>query len=185
MTPLHDEGHARPDVRRRFLKAGLGAGSAILTLQSRPVLGGQCVVTSSLTSLTHASHAAAAQLCSGKTPDSWAAAKTWPLPYISSHAGSQSPTDYIGNITLLKGSRFSDKKMMDVVKFKDDGGMQSLGRYTCAALLNARMGLTPVLNENGVRTMWNDYVLRGYYEPTAGIRWGAPQIIAYIQSTMG
>jgi hypothetical protein len=33
--------------------------------------------------------------------------------------------------------------------------------------------------------MWNSYLAAGYYEPTAGVRWGAPQIVAYIQTTMG
>ena len=38
-------------------------------------------------------------------------------------------------------------------------------------------------NEN-VGAMWNDLVNRGYYEPTAGIRWGAAEIVAYIKTTI-
>jgi hypothetical protein len=52
-------------------------------------------------------------------------------------------------------------------------------------LLNACTGRTPVLNETGVRMMWNDLVSQGYYEPTAGVRWTAPEIIAYLGTTMG
>jgi len=54
-----------------------------------------------------------------------------------------------------------------------------------AALLNARSGRTPVLTEATVRNMWNDLINRGYFEPTAGVRWGATQIISYIRTTMG
>ena len=35
-----------------------------------------------------------------------------------------------------------------------------------------------------VRAMWNDLMNRGYYEPTAGIRWGAAEIVAYIKTTI-
>ena len=48
-----------------------------------------------------------------------------------------------------------------------------------------RMRAAPVLSETTVRSMWNSYLAKGYYEPTAGIHWGAPQIVAYIKSTMG
>ena len=67
--------------------------------------------------------------------------------------------------------------------FAPDGN--GVGRYMVAALLNARSGRTPVLDETGVRTMWNDLVNHGYYEPTAGIKWTGAEIIAYLQSTMG
>ena len=56
--------------------------------------------------------------------------------------------------------------------------------YIVAALLNARAGRTPMLNETYVRAMWNDLINRGYYEPTAGIRWGATEIVAYIKTTI-
>jgi hypothetical protein len=73
--------------------------------------------------------------------------------------------------------------MLDVIAA--DSSAAGLGRYVTAALLNARAGRTPVLDEFGVRSMWNDVVNRGYYEPTAGIQWGPAQIVAYIRTTMG
>ena len=63
--------------------------------------------------------------------------------------------------------------------------MKSLGRYITAALLNARSGRTPVLSETTVRRMWNDVASNGYFEPTAGVRWGPSQIVTYIKSTIG
>ena len=41
-----------------------------------------------------------------------------------------------------------------------------------------------MLSETVVRNMWNDLISRGYYEPTAGIRWTAPDIVAYIKTTI-
>ena len=73
--------------------------------------------------------------------------------------------------------------MLDVIGADSSGA--GLGRYVVAALLNAKAGRTPVLSEFGVRSMWNDYVSRGYYEPTGGVQWGAAQIVAYLKTTMG
>jgi hypothetical protein len=61
--------------------------------------------------------------------------------------------------------------------------VNSLARYISAALLNSRAGLTPVLKPATVITMWNDYVQKGYYEPTAGVKWDAAQIVIYLQHT--
>jgi len=31
--------------------------------------------------------------------------------------------------------------------------------------------------------MWNEWVTKGYFEPTAGVQWTSSQIVAYIQGT--
>lgn len=82
---------------------------------------------------------------------------------------------------------FGDRTLLEVIDIGEGGGAGtvSVGRYIVAALLNARSGRTPVLDETGVRNMWNDLVNLGYYEPTAGIQWTAPEIIAYLKTTMG
>jgi hypothetical protein len=85
--------------------------------------------------------------------------------------------------TGLGGHVFSQKTMIEVIDLTS-GGLDSLGRYTVAALLNARSGRTPMLNETTVRAMWNDLMNRGYFEPTAGIRWGAAEIVAYMKTTI-
>lgn len=75
--------------------------------------------------------------------------------------------------------------MRHVMNLSDDGGTRSLGRYIAAALLNARGGRTSVLDEPYVRRMWNDFLANGFYEPTAGVHWGAAQIVTYLKSTIG
>ena len=65
--------------------------------------------------------------------------------------------------------------------YNDQG---KLGAHICAALLNAKMGWTPVLSEDAVKRIWYEYDTQGYYEPTSGVQWGAEQIVTYLKSTM-
>jgi len=96
------------------------------------------------------------------------------------------PTLYHCPTTGFGGRVFGNRSMMNVIDMTAGGtNIYTLGRYMVAALLNARAGRTPVLDESGVRNMWNDLINRGYYEPTAGVRWGAQEIVAYIRTTMG
>jgi hypothetical protein len=99
---------------------------------------------------------------------------------------THSATLYHCPTTGLGGRVFGSRTMINVVGMTGGASnLDTLGRYIVAALLNARSGRTPVLDEGGVRNMWNDLVHRGYYEPTAGVRWAAPQIVAYLKTTMG
>ena len=95
-----------------------------------------------------------------------------------------SATPFHCSTTGLGGHVFANRSMIEVIDMMQSGGLNSLGRYIVAALLNARSGRTPMLSETNVRAMWNDLVNRGYYEPTAGIRWGATEIVAYIKTTI-
>jgi hypothetical protein len=63
------------------------------------------------------------------------------------------------------------------------GGVNPLARHISAALLNAAAGLTPVLSETAVRTIWNEYVQKGYFSPTAGVKWSAAEIVTYLGQT--
>ena len=97
---------------------------------------------------------------------------------------SATATPFHCSTTGFGGHVFAKKSMVEVIDLMQSGGLNSLGRYMVAALLNARAGRTPMLNETNVRAMWNDLINRGYYEPTAGIRWGATEIVAYIKTTI-
>jgi len=103
----------------------------------------------------------------------------------ASTAGSYgSPTLYHCSTTGLGGHVFHNSTMLEVIDIIGASGFNSLGRYIVAALLNARAGRTPMLSEAVVRNMWNDLISRGYYEPTAGVRWTATEIVAYIRTTI-
>lgn len=96
-----------------------------------------------------------------------------------------SPTRFHSKSTGLGGKAFGNATMLDVLQQKAGGGAyQTLGRYVAAALLNAAAGRTPYLSEGMIRQVWNDVMVRGYFEPTAGVRWGPAEITAYLRSTM-
>lgn len=96
-----------------------------------------------------------------------------------------SPTKFHSKTTGLSGKVFDNASMVDVLRQNAGGGSyQTLGRYVAAALLNAAAGRTPYLSEGMIRQVWNDVMARGYFEPTAGVRWGPSEITAYLRSTM-
>ena len=232
-----DDGRPRSGDRRRLLQGTLAGGSVLMTVASRPVLGAVCYTASAQmsmpTSLVHTPI-----VCSGLTPEQWAAMGTqWPSPYVGTTTSGtvvKSMVDVSANTTDLKAAQtttqrrtsgsspttttttdtggttsgnllpgaqptpfhsattgfggrvFGNRSMMNVIGMTGyDSNLYTLGRYVVAAILNARSGRTPVLDESSVRNMWNDLVNRGYYEPTAGVRWSASDIVAYIRTTMG
>ncbi|MFI4888572.1 MAG: hypothetical protein ACHP7B_07455, partial [Burkholderiales bacterium] len=172
----------------------LAVAPVLMTVASRPVLGQSCVAASAMGSMpTSGTHAV--QFCSGLTPDQWKAiAGQWPTPYCGSAQQStyqslvynRQPTLFHCPTTGFGGRVFGSDTMLNVIGLTQGGrSLDSLGPYITAALLNARAGRTPVLNETGVRNMWNDLINRGYYEPAANIRWTAANIVAYLKTTMG
>jgi hypothetical protein len=178
-------------VRRQLLRGGLAAAPVLLTVTSRPVMGQACSMSigmsiSMKTSLTHECPPAL-----GLAPQQWKAKATqWPSPYCgavnhqASYLSYQQPTLFHCPTTGLGGSVYGDRTMLEVIDFQEGGhGIQSMGRYIVAALLNARAGLTPVLPESTVRDVWNNLINLGYYEPTPGVKWGPSEIIAYIKTT--
>jgi len=122
--------------------------------------------------------AAAAGYTAGTTTSSGGSTTT------SGSSYSVTATPYHCSTTGLGGHVFANKSMIEVIDIIQSSGLNSLGRYIVAALLNARSGRTPMLTETNVRAMWNDLINRGYYELTAGIRWGATEIVAYIKTTI-
>jgi hypothetical protein len=95
------------------------------------------------------------------------------------------PTRFHSTTTGLNGTVFGNHSMMQVLQQSAGGGAYAtLGRYIAAALLNAAAGKTPYLSAATIRKMWNDLLSSGYFEPTAGVRWSADQIVTYLSSTM-
>jgi hypothetical protein len=172
-------------TRRRLLKAGLAAAPVVAaTLASRPVLGAP-KGTASAGPSAGASVAPAKHASSGRSPEQWGETQTWPAPYCAADSsGAATVTLYHGSDTGLAGAAFAGSTMLAVMQLPDDDGVQTLGRYIGAALLNAREGLTPALGESAVRRMWNQFATQGYYEPVEGVRWDATDIVTYIRSTI-
>jgi hypothetical protein len=183
--------------RRRMIHAGLATGPVVMTVASKPVLGQTlaCTVSTIGSHTVLTSHTTTTCVpATGMSPEWWKShAATWPSPYCGvpvqglSYQGvtTRDPTAYHCPTTGLGGRVFGSHAMIDVIDLTSGGrNLDTLGRYTVAALLNARSGRSPMLSETVVRNMWNDLIHRGYFEPTAGVRWGAPEIVAYIKTTI-
>ena len=93
------------------------------------------------------------------------------------------PTKFHSGATGFGGTIMGNRTLHQVLQL-GDGGAYGVAKYCATALLNAAAGRTPVLTETRVRNIWNEYINRGYFEPTAGVRWDSTQIVTYIKSTI-
>lgn len=194
--------------RRRLAGTALGM-SAIFTLASRPVLAGQCLTPSAACSGNLSQHGTPI-LCSGKSPGYWKEhISPWPSPYLPGSCNSgngqcNKASNWTGGTLfhpLFSGTQFmadldgnsstpkTSLSMMQVMMMNDGSNLwgltdpDNLGMHIVAALLNAKMGYTPVLTETDVINMWNEWANKGYFEPTANVQWNSKQIVDYIVTT--
>ena len=188
----------RPVIgRRRLLQGGLGAAPVLMTLVSRPVLGqGICQTPSGFVS-ANASNVGTTATCSGHTPAYWANPSNfgqWPAGFVPVHvpSGPQEtkfgPPNGMFNNAPNSAPFNGQPSLLDALSFSGTS-TNDVARYVSAALLNAAKGLTPVLTVQQVKGIWAEYGATGYgsvgyYSPTAGARWFAPEIIAYLLTTM-
>ena len=217
LQDFDDQSSAVDASRRHFSRSGLAVSGVLLTLASRPVLGGwgTCQAPSGFVS-GNVSHHGTPTTCGGRTPGYWGNHPSeWPSPYDpgkcgsaessstkksssskssspSSSGGSCSSADAWSEGTLFRsvfncsgfGSIYYAKSMMQVIWLGGSGDPQQLGAHIVAALLNAKKGWTPVLTETQVIAMFNEWNLNGYFEPTAGVKWHADDIVTYLKTTM-
>lgn len=196
------------ESRRKFGKAGLAVGAAvILTVASRPVLANlACQAPSGFCSGNVSQHGTPLT-CTGYPPFYYGTrAGEWPsscMPGTCATTGNGQRTDYQSDGTpfhssicndgsmrgtkcgVFAGSQFGSQTLMQVIWLDGVGDPYLFGAHMVAALLNAYKGLTSgVLTVQGVKDIWNEYDSKGYYEPTAGVKWYPSDIVAYLKSTM-
>lgn len=195
------ETHVPVDTsRRRLTSVGLGM-SAIFTLASRPVLAAQCNSPSAAASGNLSQHGTPTE-CSGRTPGYWknpVHQTAWPSPYTQGTCSSQgkgcssSPEKWTGGTlfhAVFGGAKFKTLSLTQVMALNDNDykgirDQDNLGAHIAAALLNAASGKTKgVLDEIAVIGMWNEWVNKGHFEPSAGVMWNSAQIVMYLQTTM-
>lgn len=162
-------------ARRRLLLGGARAAPVLMTLVSGPVSASLCT-TGSIWGSMRPSGKQATTSCAGRSPDAWNAIKNkeWPsaAPASALFKDVFSPALNPGDVTL--------NKVVDPSKSFD-----TVARYVVAAYVNAAAALTPpeILNGAKAKEIWTSYKTKGFYEPTAGVRWDSAQIIAWIQTT--
>lgn len=196
---LQDTAHQNKSVdesRRRLTKSGLAVSGVLLTIASRPSLGGDVCKTPSGFLSGNLSFHGTPQTCAGVSPGYWRNhPEDWPSPY---QAGSPAVNGTkkrkaipatqgtMFNDTLLgfQGGNYGGISMMNVILLGGQGDPYQLGAHCVAALLNARSGRTPVLTEAQVRNMFDEYASKGYFEPTAGVHWSPEDIVTYLKHTL-
>jgi hypothetical protein len=186
--PLHEPALER---RRRLIKGGLSA-PILMTLVSRRALGAnsQCQTGSMAASSLNTSHALRyLPVCSGCKPPHWCQNQNFyqwrsPCNPITTTVGSikRKATSFHSTATGFKsgpyGNMGTQTTLLQVL-----GGSNALASHIAAALLNANASLTPVLTPTAVRTIWNEYASKGYFSPTAGVKWYPSQIVNYLLTT--
>jgi len=186
-------------TRRNFTKSSLIASGVLLTLASRTALGGNlvCKSPSGFLSGNVSTHGTPTK-CVGLTPGYWGTHPAqWPLPYQPGKCENEKNKSCSNSASWEDGTRFrnvfncqgngsiySKYSLMQVIWLTGQNDPFQLGAHIVSALLNARFGNTPVLSETQVVNIFNEWDLKGFYEPTAGVKWYAADIVAYLQSTM-
>jgi len=202
VSPSGARNEASPDGislhRRRLLRSGLGAAPVLMSVASKPVLAaGQCVTASSFTSLDVSGDNATTLSCIGRTPEFWkqeANFGQWPEPYYAVRIKRFAATMFDAVCGSYGG--YPGKTCLQVLNIGGtDVGRDGLARHIVAALLNAQKGWTPpeVLSVEMVKHIWSEFTQKGYFEPTAGVRWypdsslpatAGSGITAFLKSTM-
>lgn len=183
-------------VSRPVLGGGSGGGNwgggGNWTVIGKGGGGGNCVAPSGFISMPTSQHGKGYS-CSGCTPEYWTkcdvtrGGNQWPSPYCATTS-----RDYWGNVkqpTMFRQpfspckASYLTSTMLNVLEMAP-GPQNDVARYCSAALLNAASGRTPVLTEDKVKGIWSEYASKGYFEPTAGVKWDGGDIVTYLRSTM-
>lgn len=171
--PLADA--ARKQARRRLLLGATRGAPVLMTLASGPVSAALCTTGSTHGSIRPSGKQATTS-CAGRSAEVWDTIKNrdWPVAASTLFKDVFTPALSGNNVTL--------NKVIDPTKSFD-----TVARNCVAALLNASTAppLTPasILSAGLAKTIWTSYATKGYYEPTAGVRWDAPQVVEWIKTT--
>jgi len=162
--------------RRRLLRAGAGAAPAILTLVSSPVHATFYTTPASSFASINSSRPKDTHTTTGCKPSWWKNQhiNNWPASCVNiANNGTRSHKKFKDCIGT--GSNWDDKTLLECVQDTAESGDNGLLKHLVAAYLNACAGKTPaeLCGVPIVRGMWAEYKSKGYYPPTAGVRWYA------------
>lgn len=166
------------DSRRRLIRGGLAAAPVLMTLANRPAFGANGATPSAFGSI-NASRPDTGVEISGRSPGYWKNhTNVWPAPFkaVSTEGpGGAAATKFDDVFT---GSRFPGLTLLDVISpekklaASGNGGDTAVARCCVAALLNAASGKTiGVLDIDQVKIIWTEFVSKGYFSPTHGVKW--------------
>ncbi|MCQ8180319.1 hypothetical protein NP603_04290 [Methylomonas sp. SURF-1] len=195
-TDSSDENRSVVKSRRSFAKAGI-VSPLVMTLISRPAMaGGVCFSPSrSLSKNTSVSQNGNYGECNGISPGNY---KTQTNPLMPSYnwPSSVPPSTPFHPLfkrgSTAKGTLFEtgtglnlrSRTLLEVLGLNGSGDPSKLAFHTIGAYLNCVNGFIPtnVLTKEKVVSIWEEYVTNGFYEPFAGVKWYAGDIVSYYQT---
>lgn len=185
--------------RRRFLgKTALKAAPFVITLASQPALGATCFTPSrSLSRNTSLSQKDFYGECTGaespgnykaqQDPNANGGAYSWPATVPPSTL--MHPLFWVGSIesktkfTKTVNGTLQSKTLGEVLDVK----AAPVSKHLIGAYLNKMGGNGAVISDKaitvlGILTIWSEYATKGYYEPTAGVKWYEAEIVSYLKT---
>lgn len=176
--------------RRKLLKLGVGTAPVLMALASRSAFACHSTKASVFCSVNN-SRPDVLQSSNGCSPGYWkthTGPSNWPSP-CRSHAMGSTPATTFKSVFGSKPPSGQDSTTLLTVLESGGGGGTAVARACVAAYLNARSNKTPstILSASDVINIWNEYRTRGYYTPTAGIKWYAdsPQLPVVLGANTG
>lgn len=166
--------------RRRILVTGGALAPVVLTLASRPVLGGDCISPSMNWSTARSHSSAKLGVCTGRSPGYWKNnTGEWPVPLT---------TIFYDVFTTEGATHFyngdgSKMTLLQVLNLNGTADPQMVAAHFAAAYLAIMKGwVAPVALDLGkLQLMWSEWAVSGHYTPTAGAApWDGEQIKRYL-----
>jgi hypothetical protein len=176
----------RGATRRRLAKAGVGAVGILATLESRATMKGMtCKSPSGSLSGGLSSHYGGAQpVCQGLSPGYWknhtgawpCSIDTWFADVFYVPGNRKSCTTKTKNTSYLCSTMVN---LLSPQKFDK----YNLAMHAIATYLNIKSGRITFLPVDTLLAMWADVQTKGYYSPTANVKWSPEQVKNYLEST--
>jgi hypothetical protein len=165
-------------ARRRFTRAGVAASGVLLTLHSQPGMACDvCTTPSGYLSGGLQSFRGAKPICAGRSPGYWKTSSSWPSGTAKTQAFARIFACGLSN-SKTYGS-VTQQGILEPKQWDKDG----IGRHLVACYLNVKAGLSTFQTLPMLQRIWNEYQSRGYYTPTAGVRWDSAKIVEYLKGT--
>lgn len=197
-VPSNADLNGEKKSRRRFLGAGAAATPFLLTLVSQPALGVQCFTPSrSLsknTSLSQKDHIG--DCTNAESPGNYKAqqdptkgAYHWPAsvpPTTMMH-----PLFHMGNsegvtkfTKLVNNNQVVSKTLGEALNVNAPGQVHFhlIGAYLNKMGGNGAFIPDNVMTVQDILGMWQEFATKGFYEPMAGIKWYAEDIVGYLKT---
>lgn len=165
-------------ARRRFTRAGIAASGVLLTLHSQPGMAAEvCTTPSGYLSGGLQSYRGPEPTCAGRSPGYW---KNHSWPRSSAKEAMFSQVFSCNSLNAKTYGTVSQRDILDPKKWDLNG----IGRHLIAAYLNVQAGLSTFQTVPMLQRIWLEYQAKGYYTPTAGVKWDSAKIVEYLQGTM-